>query len=619
MSLISNETAEKIVRYIGFFYIVDGLVIGVMTLLQTLDIPAYFSMPSLFGYFPANNYVVAFNIILCVGSLLVGFGLLSKFHLARIGAILLAVPKLLDMPLGTIFGAFIILCMVLPYTNKVLGKFSKKKSPYRVVGVVITVGAFFLWAFLAGYGGGAMQTLDHEINGLPQSNIDPMQKIHLESIHGDNKDLIVEFTAPTGQYAVQQQNIAVQDIQTMGGNVLERYDNVYNGFHIRIDGDKLDDLASKGYVKSVWPNPMVKLFNTNARKIQDVHGLKESNNLMNTEWLWSNGYKGEGVTVAIMDTGINEDMQYLQRNGTSIVVDSYEKYWDYNEDYPHGTMVSCCVAGQHESHHGVATQADLIDVEIFTEIWDEEEQEYKSGAYPSDIIWGYEKVADWKDANGGFVIASCSFGIPAAQIGDTWSDPSPISRSANNLATKHNIPVVAAAGNSNQYGYKIASPATAQYVLGVGAVDKDKDYAPFSNQGPTPEGHRKPDVCNVGVNVYTFDHNGQIYVVSGTSIACPLTSGIMADIASKKPDYSSVEFYDAFRNSADDVESAGFDYKTGYGFVDGKEASKIIGQITPKKVFTMASFISMFAGVGVVFYPEWGGGIKSERKITWFS
>lgn len=607
-----KEIFEKLTNFIAFFYLVDGIVMAVMLALSIIGIILYDpTLVSIFGYYPSSIYILIFNLVIAISSIIVGLGLLSRSHLARIGAILLAIPKLVQFPIGTIIGVIIIVTMVSPFLNSIFGEFSKKKLPYRVIGIIIAVIGFFSFAYLSGYAQSTYQSLSIDLFGYPECNIDPMQKIKLDNLYGE-KDVIVELTAPVGTYALEQQNLVIQDIVSLGGVVESQYYYTFNGLQVRIDGFKLKELAQNPYVKAIYPNNKVKLY---FGDITDVHCLDECNTLLNTDWLWSHGYTGKGVVVAVIDSGINEDMEWLQRNGSSVVIASYEKYGDYiiSPEYGinHGTLVASCIASQHPQYKGVAPDASLIDVEVFFV-----DSDGYTISYDSDILWGYEQVAKFKQEHPEyFVIASCSFGVPAELIGDTWSNPAPVSAGANNLAVIYGIPVVASAGNEAHLGYHISSPASAQYVLGVGAVDKSLVPAYFSSEGPTPDGHKKPDVVNVGVDVATFDYDGSLVFVSGTSFSCPLTSGILADLATKHKDLKPTDFYKALKDSADDIPPTGFDYKTGYGFVDAVEASQIIGKITPVKVYTAIAFASMFVGVGIVFYPEWGGGLWRKKRI----
>lgn len=603
-----KDMLERLIDYIAFFFLFDGIITGVFTLLNILFTGfsnIFGQYTNLFGYYPSSIYILILNIVVAISSILVGIGLMSKSHIARIGAIVLSIFYLIDIPFGTVTGSIIITIMIIPYSNSIFGhKFIEKNIPYRVIGVLIVFISFFTFAYLSGYAEDITTTMSIEMFGYPQSNINPMEKIKLDNLMGE-KDVIIELTAPVGTYAIQQQNEVYPMIESYGGRIISSYHLAFNGFRVKIDGQKLVDIAKNPYVKSIYENGVVKLYGADDNP-DFIYCLNRCNDLLNTEWLWSNGYTGKGVVVAVIDSGINEDMEWLQRNGSSVVIASYELYGDWV--HWHGTTVGCCIASQHPTYKGVAPDSNLIDVEVFT-LNDNGEPV----AYDSDILWGYEKVAEFKEQHPEYyVIASCSFGVPSDVVGDTWSNPVPISKGANNLALKYDIPVIASAGNEGHLGFHISTPASAQYVLGVGAVDKNLHYAYFSSPGPTLDGHRKPDVSNVGVDVMTFDDDGKLVMVSGTSFSCPLTSGILADIVSKNKDkgYTVTDYYNALRYGAKDIGDVGFDYKTGYGFVDGVKSSQIVGKITPRKVFSTISFMSIFVGVGIVFYPEWGGKRK---------
>jgi len=604
---------EKIINIIAFFFIITGILSIIAISVFIIGTIFYEPLFTAFiGFYPNTIYVLILNSIIAIFSIIVGIGLLSRMHYARIGAILLSIPKILTFPVGTIIGITIIILLVLPYANKIFGKFLTKNIPYRAIGFIITIIGFISFSYFTGYAQNTYQTLSIELFGFPQYNINPMEKIKLDDLYGE-KDIIVELTAPVGKYAIQQQDIVIQQINSLGGFVEDRYYYVFNGLHVKIDGNKLKELASNPYIKAIYPNTKINLY---FGEITDVYCLDDCNNLLNTEWLWNNGFTGKGVVVAVIDSGINEDMEWLQRNGSSVVIASYEKYCDYliSPDYNyinHGTLVASCIASQHPTYKGVSPDVYLIDVEVFTV-----DENGNTVSYEADILWGYDKVAEFKQENPEyFVITSCSFGYPAELLGDTWSNPTPMSAGANNLALFYNIPVVASAGNDAPM-WRISSPASAQYVLGVGAVDKYFSPASFSSEGPTPDGHKKPDVSNVGVSVATFDYDGSLKYVSGTSFSCPLTSGIIANLATKYNDLKSIDFYYAIKKSADDLYINGFDYKTGYGFVDGVEASQILDGITPAGFWELVSLISIFIGIGIVFYPEWSNfGIeKYERR-----
>jgi len=106
-----------------------------------------------------------------------------------------------------------------------------------------------------------------------------------------------------------------------------------------------------------------------------------------------------------------------------------------------------------------------------------------------------------------------------------------IDEAVNNLA-KVGIVVVSAAGNEGELGFRtINSPASAKYAIAVGALDSSDNLAYFSSKGPTGWGENetiKPDVVAPGVSILSTYYKGGYAYGSGTSMATPHVSGIVA-------------------------------------------------------------------------------------------
>lgn len=106
-----------------------------------------------------------------------------------------------------------------------------------------------------------------------------------------------------------------------------------------------------------------------------------------------------------------------------------------------------------------------------------------------------------------------------------------IDQTVNNLS-RNGIVVVCAAGNEGWLGFRtINAPASAKYAIAVGAVDSSGNLAYFSSKGPTGWGKNetiKPDVVAPGVNIISTWFNGGYAYASGTSMATPHVSGVVA-------------------------------------------------------------------------------------------
>jgi subtilisin family serine protease len=251
--------------------------------------------------------------------------------------------------------------------------------------------------------------------------------------------------------------------------------------------------------------------------------LYESVPFIGAPEMWSAGFNGSGVKVAILDTGIdptNPDLIYP--NGTSKVVANrsfVDFNWDGVPDEPvqdmhgHGTHVAGIVGGLGNYLSfikGVAPGANFIVGKVLSnEGW----------GYDSWIISGIE----WAISEGADII-SMSLGGWAYHEYDPLVD-------AVNQAFNQGVLVVVAAGNSGPSGFTIDSPGVAENALTVGALDTTitpPEIAWFSSVGPAVNGTLKPDVVAPGVDIVSdrarntyMDMPASYYHVfgSGTSMA----------------------------------------------------------------------------------------------------
>lgn len=170
-------------------------------------------------------------------------------------------------------------------------------------------------------------------------------------------------------------------------------------------------------------------------------------------------------------------------------------------------------------------------------------------------------------------VANLSLGLPmCASAGEADGT---IIQNAVNFARSKGCVIVASAGNDAcvpQEWHTMAGPNLSGIVV-VAATDSADDPADFSNFGPTI------DVAAPGVDILssvpTYDIPGEGYVAdsgydvySGTSMAAPVVTGIVAAILAKNGFLSPIEVEDILRGTARDPEGDGVDEHTGWGIVD---------------------------------------------------
>ncbi len=270
------------------------------------------------------------------------------------------------------------------------------------------------------------------------------------------------------------------------------------------------------------------------------------------------GYNGSGITVAIIDTGIDGNHSGLDdqdddpstndpkiigfydpvnnpdlRNGTEV--------FPY-DDQGHGSHCAGTTAGTgapNYDHPGMAPKASLVGVKVL-----DSGGSGSFGTVMAGMEWTVEKRYDFN-----IRAASMSLGGPGA-IEWTSSEEDSVNRYANKMMSQ-GIALFIAAGN-NAVSAQIGTPGSAEDAITVGALDKDSSIAIYSSQGPTEEGRVKPNIAFVGSDVMSVAHNtGDGYVAfSGTSMATPGAAGVAALMLQANPDLSPFDVRNIMQETA---------------------------------------------------------------------
>jgi subtilisin family serine protease len=247
---------------------------------------------------------------------------------------------------------------------------------------------------------------------------------------------------------------------------------------------------------------------------------------------WAAGYTGDGVTVAVIDTGV--DQKHPDLADREIAEQNFTEAPDNGDHFGHGTHVASTVAGTGAKsggrYRGVASGASILDAKVLDDT---------GYGLDSWIIAGME----WA-AKEGADIANLSLG------GQDTPEIDPLEAAVNSLSEQYGTLFVTAAGNSYRDA-TIGSPGSADAALTVGAVDRDDNLAAFSSRGPRlGDGAIKPDVTAPGVGIVAALHSdGTIgeevepgyTALSGTSMATPHVAGAAALLAQQHPDYTGAQ------------------------------------------------------------------------------
>lgn len=279
----------------------------------------------------------------------------------------------------------------------------------------------------------------------------------------------------------------------------------------------------------------------------------------------SAGHTGTGVTVGIVDTGIDLDHPdfagAISPNSIDIVTGTYAMVDDFGG---HGTAVAGIIGARRDGYDvvGVAPDSTLLAVRAD-----------KAGTCETKCSFTHADLARATDhavAHGASIL---NFSLGGATVSQGFRD-------ALAAAAAQDRIVIAAAGNSS--GSEPIDPAywaaTQSGGLGiaVGAVDSSNQLASFSNKaGATMNNF----LVAPGVSIATTKNGGGTYTVSGTSFSAPHVAGAAAVVWAAAPYLTGAQVVDILLSSATDLGAPGIDAVYGRGLLNLAAAQQPLGQV----------------------------------------
>jgi len=243
------------------------------------------------------------------------------------------------------------------------------------------------------------------------------------------------------------------------------------------------------------------------------------------------GFTGAGVTVAVLDTGV--DSTHPDLAGKVIAAEDFTGDGaGVGDVVGHGTHVASIIAGTGAASNGqfagVAPEAQLVSGRVC----------FVFGCPDSAILAGMSWAAVDQHAR---VVNLSLGGIDTPEI-------DPLEDAVNQLSAQFGTLFVIAAGNDGSSS-SIESPGSADAAITVGAVDRDDELAFFSSRGPrTGDRAIKPDVTAPGFDIVAAraggvppigEPVGEFYMrLSGTSMATPHVSGAAALLLQQHADWT---------------------------------------------------------------------------------
>lgn len=297
-----------------------------------------------------------------------------------------------------------------------------------------------------------------------------------------------------------------------------------------------------------------------------------------------NAVTGQGITIAIIDTGIDyrhPDLGGCLGSDCKVIggFDFVNDDEDPLDDNGHGTHVAGIAAAK-GGVRGVAPDAHLLAYKVLDQ---------SGSGSSSDVIAGIERAVD----PDGDPLTDDAVDVINMSLGSGETSTGPTALAANR-AMDAGVVVVAAAGNNGSYR-SVGSPGVAERIVTVGAADNHGQIAGFSSRGPVEDrDFAKPEIVAPGVNIRSTWPDGDYHVLSGTSMATPHVAGAAALLRQLHPTLDTQEIKALLVNNARDL---GRDVFTqGAGMLDVAAAALAQVVITPA--------IPSFGGVAIE-QPQW--------------
>ena len=271
--------------------------------------------------------------------------------------------------------------------------------------------------------------------------------------------------------------------------------------------------------------------------------------------VWAMGLYGEGISVAVIDSGIfmDRDFSVTIKKPTSRIIwqESFSSNSFKTDDATgHGTHVAGIIGGHGGAsdglYSGVAPEVNLINLKVSDE---------DGVAFESDVVAAMQWVYDFKDQ---FNVRVVNLSLNSTVESSYHTSPMD---AAAEILWFNGVVVIASAGNlgvENNYNTANAAPANDPFIITVGASDEmgtsdinDDKISSFSAYATTYDGVTKPDIVAPGKDIISVLANSsswdmyyservvmeeEYFRLSGTSMAAPMVSGAVALLLQSEPD-----------------------------------------------------------------------------------
>lgn len=347
-------------------------------------------------------------------------------------------------------------------------------------------------------------------------------------------------------------HVAAEAVAAADGQVTRRL-RIIDGVAATVPRTALRVLGSTPGVRDVVPNYKMHVESVGSKRAGQA--LTEPRSVYGEEVeaprVRALGWRGQGVTVAVLDTGISgPDLGARVKPVRNDLTGVWSPCVDLSgertcrDTYGHGTFMAGIIAGDGASsggkYAGIAPKANLVSIKVASA---------DGSADVSTVLAGIQWAVSFRERYG-IKVLNLSLGTNSTQ---TWAvDPL---NYAVERAWAAGIAVIVSASNRGPALRTISKPADDPWVITVGAVDDrgttsvSDDVSPdFSGRGPTSDGLAKPDLAAPGANLVSLRSDGSnidnqfperiagaYHRGSGTSMAAAVVSGAAALVLSAHP------------------------------------------------------------------------------------
>lgn len=296
---------------------------------------------------------------------------------------------------------------------------------------------------------------------------------------------------------------------------VEKAFNLFPAEALKLTAAQIEEVSKHEAIEQIWPDLPVQAW-------LDVSVPK-----LRAPQVWAAGFKGTGIRLAIVDTGI--DATHPDFAGR---IKASKSFVDNNptDGNGHGTHVASISAGSGAKsggkYVGVAPEAELYIAKVLD-------------ANGSGSMSGVMAGIEWAVLDQKVQVINLSLGSSGSCDGTDA-----LSTLCDEAVSQMGVVLCVAAGNEGPAARTVGSPGCARQVITIGAVNDSDQMASFSSRGPTADGREKPDIVFPGVSIVAAQAAGTKlgpvvadgYIsLNGTSMATPHASGVVALMLQANP------------------------------------------------------------------------------------